>query len=110
MNGMCSQYEPGLMFILLFAALCLPIDTFTRTTLNVQVKLGRKQYWKKNRKWSLFPIVYTPPPRPPRPSSDAIRLYVFSLSTCIVLAAEVKALDILMLLFQTSHHIPQSLF
>ena len=34
----------------------------------VQVKLGRKQYWKKNRKWSLFPIVYTPP----TPSSPSL--------------------------------------
>lgn len=110
MNGMCSQYEPGLMFILLFAALCLPIDTFTRTTLNGPGQVGKETILEEKQEVESVSYRLHPPPRPPRPSSDAIRLYVFSLSTCIVLAAEVKALDILMLLFQTSHHIPQCLF
>lgn len=41
-----------------------------------------------------------PAPRPPHPFSTAIALYAFSLLTCIVLSAEVKALDILILLFK----------
>lgn len=51
-----------------------------------------------------------PPPRPPHPFSSAIRLYVFSLLTCIVLPAEVKALDILMLLFKQATTFPRACF
>lgn len=53
---------------------------------------------------------FTPPLRPLHPFSTAIALYAFSPLTRIVLSAEVKALDILMLLFKQATTFPRAHF
>lgn len=82
-----------------------PAPHCPRTDSHVQVSRGRKQYRKKNRKRSLFPIISKPPLLPPHLSSVATPLHACSLSTCIVLA-EVKPLDILMPLFKQACSAP----
>lgn len=75
---------------------------FTRSHVQpstASVKLGRKQYRKEKQEVeSVSHRLYPSPPRPLHPSSAASALHTFS--PRIVLPTEVKALDILMLLFK----------
>lgn len=81
MNGMRSQYEPiWLMFILLFAALCLPIDTFTRTTLNGPGQVGKETILEE--KQEVESVSYRlHPPNPVLPVPP-LMLYVSTYSLC----------------------------
>lgn len=75
----------------------------------VTVRLGRKQYQKKNRKWLCFPS-FTPPPRPPCPFLTVIALCAFSSLTRIVLSVEVKVVLIyLCCISNKPQHSPESI-
>lgn len=98
------------MFILLVAALLPPsphIHTYSRP--------WSRSSWEGNNTEGktgsgvCFPSFTPPHPDLPIPS-PLLYLYVFSLLACIVLAAEVKALDILMLLFKQAITSPRACF
>jgi len=85
----------------------LPVHTFARTAVHGPGQVGKETILEE--KQEVESVSHRLHPHP-----DLLHSYtspcVLSLSTCIVLAAEVKALDILMPLFKQATTVPRACF